>query len=86
MLEMKVSAARSAAVFAQWIGLSGQLCVMEGDTVIIIAAMNGHGEDCSPLGPIINDAWELIKGFSHIQLTMLKERLTKLPIDLLVQE
>ncbi|KAM1030593.1 hypothetical protein ACFX13_035199 [Malus domestica] len=62
MLEVGVSAARSAAVFAQWIGLSGQRCVTEGDMVIIIAAMNGHGEDCSPIGPIINDARELIKG------------------------
>lgn len=35
--------------------------VFEGDSSLVMAAMNGQDDDCSPLGPIINDLHFLLK-------------------------
>ncbi|KAM1052781.1 hypothetical protein ACFX13_000370 [Malus domestica] len=62
----------SAAIVAQQLGLSGKWCMFERDSVVIIAAVNGEGEDFSPLTPIINDVRVLINDFSQIKFYHVK--------------
>lgn len=54
-----------AVVLARNLSLNRNNCIFEGDSVITIAAMNGQGEDASPLGPVINDIRSFVKDFSH---------------------
>lgn len=71
-LHVQLIATRSAAIVAQQLGLSGKQCMFEGDSVVVIVAVNDQGEDCSPLNPIINDVRVLINDFSQITFQHVK--------------
>ncbi|KAM1068318.1 hypothetical protein ACFX2A_000299 [Malus domestica] len=68
----KLTATKSAAIVTQQLGLSGKWCMFERDSVVIIAAVNGQGENFSPLTPIINDVRVLINDFSQIKFYHVK--------------
>lgn len=56
-------AARQALVLAHDFCPNGAGIIFEGGSSLALAAMKGQDEDCSLLGPIINDLRYLLKSF-----------------------
>ncbi|XP_070672560.1 uncharacterized protein [Malus domestica] len=68
VLHVELLAAESALLFTKQIHHHESQVVLEGDFLITIATMNGHGDDSYPLGPIINDIGALLSDFLQTKL------------------
>ncbi|KAM1625752.1 hypothetical protein EV2_014578 [Malus domestica] len=68
VLHVELLVARSALLFFKQIHQHESWVVLEGDSLITIAAWNGHGDDSSPLGPIINDIHAFLSDLSKTKL------------------
>lgn len=61
--EAELIAARQAVLLVQDLCPSGSSIILEGDSSLVLAAMKGQGDDCSLMGPIINDLRYLLSHF-----------------------
>ncbi|KAM1021447.1 hypothetical protein ACFX2J_042343 [Malus domestica] len=56
-------AARQAVLLAQTFCHVGKRMIFESDSSLVLVAMKGQEEDCSFLGPVINDLHFLLQSF-----------------------
>ena len=68
-LHVEFFTARRAVLLMKSLGLVGMKIHFEGDATLVLVAMKGQGNDCSELGPIINDLRYFLMEWSYVSVS-----------------